>query len=173
MVLAVLAVEVFYYYSPTPFSPEQKALLAWQGVRAPDFFLTNLEGETIHLADLKGKRVILNFWATWCPPCVEEAPNFVELRSATSPTNIVVLGASTDDVALQREFSTRHGLNYPIAILKNAPSPYQDVAIIPVTMMIDRNGVLQHVLFGPQDFADLKKYSTESDFTGTVRSAPQ
>ena len=173
VVLALLTVEAFYYFSPPPLTPEQKALRAWQGVRAPDFFVTNLDGQTVHLADLRGKRVLLNFWATWCPPCVEEIPNFVKLRGATSPTTVTVLGVSPEDVASQKDFAKRQGINYPLTILQNVPSPYQDVDAIPVTMVIDRNGIFQYVLFGPQDLADLKKYASDSDFTGTVRAAPQ
>lgn len=171
-VLAFLAFEVFYVFSAPPLDPEQKALRAWEGVRAPDFSVTNLDGRAIHVADLKGKRVVLNFWATWCPPCLEEIPNFIKLRSVASPSNLVILGISTDDPAPQKAFARRQGINYPLTIMGNVPSPYQDVDMIPVTMFIDRNGVIQHVLFGPQDFADLKKYAAESDFSGTVKAAP-
>jgi peroxiredoxin len=172
MVLALLAVEAFYYFSPPPLDPGQKALLAWQGVRAPDFSVTNLGGQTVQLADLKGKRVVLNFWATWCSPCLEEIPNFIKLRRTASLTNVVILGISTDNEASQKAFAQRQGINYPLVILQNMPSPYQDVDMIPVTMIIDRNGIIQHVLFGPQDYADLKKYAAESDFAGTVKAAP-
>lgn len=172
VVLALLADEVFYYFSPPPLDPEQKALLAWQGVRAPDFSVTNLDGQAIHLADLKGKRVVLNFWATWCPPCLAEIPDFVKLRSVTSPTNVVIIGISTEDVASQKAFAQRQGINYPLTILQNVPLPYQDVDAIPVTMFIDRHGIIQHELFGPQDFVDLKKYAAESDFAGTIKAAP-
>ena len=172
VVLALLAVEAFYYFSPPPLDPEQKALLAWQGVRAPDFSVTNLDGRAIHLADLKGKRVVLNFWATWCPPCLAEIPNFIKLRGAASPANVVILGISADDLALQRAFAQRQGVNYPLTLMGDAPSPYLDVDRIPVTMFIDGNGIIQHVLFGPQDFADLKKDAAEPDFAGTVKAAP-
>lgn len=171
-VLALLAFEVFYVFSAPSLDPEQKALQAWEGVRAPDFSVTNLDGRTVHLADLKGKRVVLNFWATWCPPCLEEIPNFIKLRGDTSLTNVVILGISTDDPAPQKAFARRQGINYPLTIMGNAPSPYQDVDTIPVTMVIDRNGIIQHVLFGPQDFAHLKTYAAESDFAGTVKAAP-
>jgi len=170
--LALLAYVSFYYFSAPPLDADQKALLAWEGVRAPDFSVTNMGGQAIRLADLKGKRVILNFWATWCVPCLAEIPNVIKLRGETSPTNVVILGLSTDDAALQRTFAQRNGINYPLAILQHVPSPYQDVAKIPVTMVIDRNGVIQRVLFYAQDFKTLEKSAAEADFSGTVKSTP-
>jgi peroxiredoxin len=170
--LALLAYESFYYFSAPPLSPEQKALVAWEGVRAPDFSVTNFDGHAVRLADLKGKRVIVNFWATYCPPCLEETPNFVKLRAETSPTNAAVIGLSTEDAATQKTFAQRNGVNYPLAILKYVPSPYQDVATIPVTMLIDRNGTIQHVLFGPQDLKTLEKIVAEADYSGVVKSPP-
>ena len=170
--LALLAYESFYYFSAPPLSAEQKALVAWEGIRAPDFTVTNVDGQAIRLADLKGKRVIVNFWATWCVPCLVEVPNFIKLRAETSPTNVVILGLSTDDPATQKTFAQRNGINYPLAILQNVPSPYQDIDKIPVTMVIDRNGVIQHVLFYAQDLKTLEKFSAEADFSGTVKPAP-
>jgi peroxiredoxin len=170
--LALLAAEAWYYFSAPTLDPEQKALLAWVGVRAPDFSVTNLDGQPIHLADLKGKRVFLNFWATWCAPCQKEIPNFIKLRAETSPTNLVILGLSPEDVATQKAFALRHTINYPLAVLRNVPSPYQDTAYIPVTLIIDRRGVIQHVLFGPQDLKTLEQCAGEPDFSGEVKPAP-
>ena len=171
-VFALLAFEVFHCFSAPPVDPGQQALLAWQGVRAPDFSVTNLDGQVIQLAHLKGKRVVLNFWASSCPPCLEEIPSFIKLRSATSPTDVVIMGLTTDDMAAQKVFAQRHGINYPLTLLQDVPSPYQDVDAIPVTMFIDRNDVIQHVLFGPQDFKTLEEYAAESDFAGEVKPAP-
>jgi peroxiredoxin len=170
--LALLAYVSFYYFSAPPLDADQKALLAWEGVRAPDFSVTNVDGQAIRLADLKGKRVILNFWATWCVPCLAEIPNFTRLHAETSPTNVVILGLSTDDAATQKTFAQRNGVNYPLAILQNVPSPYQDIDKIPVTFVIDRNGVIQRVLFYAQDFQTLKKFAAEADFTGAIKAAP-
>ena len=170
--LALLAFEAFYYFSAPPLDEEQKALMAWEGVRAPDFTVTNLDGQAIRLADLKGKRVILNFWATWCVPCLVEIPNFIKLRAETSATNVVILGLSTDDAATQKTFAQRNGINYPLAILKNVPSPYQDIVKIPVTMVIDRNGVIEHAVLGPQDLNTLEKVAAEPDFAGAAKPPP-
>ena len=170
--LALLAFEALYYFSAPSPDAVQKMLLAWVGVRAPDFSVTNLDGQPVHLADLKGRRVILNFWATWCVPCQEEIPNFVKLRAKTSPTNVVILGLSTDAAAMQKAFAQRNGVNYPLAVLQNAPSPYQDIAEIPVTMAIDRNGIIQNAVLGPQDLKTLEKFASEPDFAGAVKAAP-
>ncbi len=170
--VALLAFEVFYYFSAPPLDEDQKALLAWEGVHAPDFSVTNLDGQAIRLADLKGKRVLINFWATYCPPCLEETPNFVKLRAETSPTNVAIIGLSSEDIATQKAFAQRNGVNYPLAILRNVPSPYQDIVKIPVTLVIDRNGVIQHVLFYAQDLKTLEKFAAEADFAGTVKATP-
>jgi thiol-disulfide isomerase/thioredoxin len=170
--LALLAFEAFYYFSAPPLDEEQKALAAWEGVRAPDFSMTNVDGQAVRLADLRGKRVIINFWATWCAPCLEELPNFIRLRAETSPTNVVILGLSTDDAATQKTFAQRNGVNYPLAVLQNVPSPYRDIAKIPVTLVMDRNGVIQHVVFSAQDFRTLRKFAVEPDFAGAAGTAP-
>ena len=170
--LALLAYESFYYFSAPPLDEEQKALVAWEGVRAPDFSVTNVDGQTVRLADLRGRRVIVNFWATWCAPCLEELPNFIRLRAETSPTNVVILGLSTDDAVTQKTFAQRNGVNYPLAVLQNVPSPYRDIAKIPVTLVIDRNGVIQHVVFSAQDFRTLKQFAVEPDFAGAAGAAP-
>lgn len=170
--LALLAFEAFYFFSAPPLDEEQKMLLTWEGVRAPDFTVTNLDGQPVHLADLKGRRVILNFWATWCVPCQVEIPNFIKLRAETSPTNVVILGLSTDDALTQKTFAQRVGINYLLAILQNVPSPYSDIEKIPVTLVIDRNGVIQNAVLGPQDLKALERFAAEPDYAGPVKPPP-
>jgi peroxiredoxin len=170
--LGLLAFEAFDYYSTPRLDVDQKALIAWEGIRAPDFSVTNVDGQAIRLSDFKGKRVILNFWATWCGPCQLEIPAFIKLRAEISPAKVVILGLSTDDAVTQRTFAHRNGINYVLAILQNVLSPYQDITKIPVTMVIDRNGVIQHVAFYAQDLKALEKFAAEPDFVGQVKSAP-
>ena len=170
--LALLGAEAIYYFSTPQLDDEQKMLLAWQGVQAPDFSVTNIDGQPIHLADLKGKRVILNFWATWCVPCQIELPSYIKLAAETSPTNVVIFGLSPEDVATQKNFAQHAGINYPLTVLQNIPSPYQDVQEIPMTLVIDRHGVIQQVAFGPQDLKALEAFANEADYSGTVKTAP-
>ena len=170
--LALLAFEALHYFSAPQLDAEQKTLLAWVGVPAPDFTATNLDGTAVRLADLKGKRVILNFWATWCPPCRAELPDFIKLRAETSPTNVFILGLSTEDAAAQKTFAQRNGTNYPLAVLPSAPSPYRDIDKIPETLVIDRNGVIQEAVLGPQELRTLERFATEPDYSGLVKPAP-
>jgi peroxiredoxin len=170
--LALLAFEALHYFATPPLDAEQKALLAWVGVPAPDFTVTDLDGQVVRLADLKGKRVILNFWATWCVPCRVELPNFIKLRTETSPTNVFILGLSTDDAATQKIFAQRAGISYPLAVLSNVPSPYQDIDKIPETLVIDRHGVIQEAVLGPQELRTLERFATEPDYSGLVKPAP-
>ena len=172
VVLALLAVEAIYFFSMPQLDADQKALLQWQGAQAPDFTITNLDGQAIRLSDLKGRRVIVNFWATWCVPCLSELPDFIKLRAEAS-TNVVIIGLAADDDDTLRAFVKRNGLNYPVAPLKYIPSPYQDIIRYPTTLVIDRNGVIQHVVFNRQSIQALETFANERDFTGTVKPAPQ
>ncbi|MFN7141791.1 MAG: redoxin domain-containing protein, partial [Limisphaerales bacterium] len=146
---------------------------AWAGVLAPDLTVTTLDGETIQLSDLKGKRVILDFWATWCGPCVKEIPHFIELVKENSRDELVIVGISKEDVETLKPFVEKHGINYPIASADNLPSPYGDVTAIPTTFFIDRNGVIQSVLVGYHDLTSLRQHATAEDYQGEPRTAPK
>ncbi|HZT21740.1 MAG TPA: TlpA disulfide reductase family protein [Verrucomicrobiae bacterium] len=165
--LALLAFLAFRYFSASGAAgAEEKLLRAWIGARAPDFVVTNLDGRAVRLSDFKGRRVILNFWATWCPPCQAEIPAFIRLRAETSPTHVVILGLSTDAPEVQRVFALRHGVNYPLAVLRNVPAPYSDLTVIPVTLVIDEQGVIQNAVLGPQDLKTLEQFAASPDFNG-------
>jgi len=79
---------------------------------------------------------------------------------------------STDDAATQKTFAQRNSINYPLAILQNVLSPYQDMIKIPVTLVIDRNGVIQRAVLGPQELKTLEQFAKEADFFGTPKPAP-
>lgn len=144
----------------------------WKGVAAPDFSVTTLDGKTIQLSELKGKRVIVDFWATWCPPCVKEIPHFIKLSSETPADQLVIVGISSEDEDTLKPFVKKKGINYPIASADDLAAPYSDVSSIPTTFFIDRKGIIQDVLVGYHDFENLKEHALAEDFAGEPKPAP-
>ncbi len=113
------------------------------GTPAPDFELVSLDGQKVKLSDFRGKAVLLNFWATWCPPCKIEMPWFVELQKQYGKDGLVVLGVALDDSEPQKisEFAHEMGLNYPVLLGNDQVSDdYGNVQYLPTTFYIDRNG---------------------------------
>jgi peroxiredoxin len=143
----------------------------WKGVAAPDFTVTTLDGKAIKLGELKGKRVVVDFWATWCPPCVMEIPHFIQLRSDSPADELVIVGISSEDATTLKSFVKKKGINYPIASEDDLPAPYNEVSSIPTTFMIDRKGVIQEVLVGYHDFEKLKAHALAADFEGEPKPA--
>ena len=123
------------------------------GKPAREFAFT-LDGKPAELADLRGKVVVLNFWATWCPPCVEESPSLNRLQSAIASHGGTVLGISVDeDANAYTRFLQDHQINYP-----TYRDPAKQIALnygtsmYPETYIIDRNGRIARKIIGPQDW---------------------
>lgn len=142
----------------------------WQGVQAPDFTVTTLDGKQITLSGLRGKRVIVDIWATWCPPCQMEIPHFIQLVKESDANDLVVVGISNEEKVLLSKFAEEKGINYSIASSEDLPSPYKDVTSIPTTFFVDRNGVIQTVFQGYHDYEALKSAALAEDFTGVVKT---
>jgi thiol-disulfide isomerase/thioredoxin len=124
---------------------EKKMLLATRTHQpAPDFRVTTLGKKEIRLADLKGKVVVLNFWATWCGPCVEEMPYFEKaVERYKGIADVIFLAVSTDDNrALVRPFVQKKGYRMMVAYDEGAAEAL-NVRGIPATFIIDRSGVIQ------------------------------
>ena len=111
--------------------------------KAPDFTLRNGDGESYSLSDFKGKMVILNFWATWCPPCKKEIPDFIELYKKYEDKGLVILGVSVDQGGwlVTKEFMDKSQITYPI-VMANRDVVYQygGIKSIPTTYIINQKG---------------------------------
>lgn len=119
---------------------------------APAWELKDLAGNTIRSADLKGKVVILDFWATWCPPCRAEIPGFIELQKEYQGKPVAIIGFSVDEggADVVKSFGEKQGINYPIVLAdEKTQKAFGDIEAIPTTFVIDTAGriVNKHVGF--------------------------
>jgi len=119
---------------------------------APSFSLSTIDGKTISLADYKDKGIILNFWATWCPPCRAEIPDMIELQSEYESKNFTFIGVAVGDKPEKvKTYIKNQGINYPVAIgtpeITNDYGQFIDGGIrgIPTSFIINTKGeVLGH-----------------------------
>jgi peroxiredoxin len=127
---------------------------------APDFALKDAEGKTVHLADYRGKVVLLDFWATWCDPCRLEIPWFIEMQRKNKDRGFEVLGVSMDDEGWEvvKPFVKNIGVNYRVLIGNDQTTEmYGGVDALPTTFLIDRQGKIAAVHIGlasRKDFED-------------------
>jgi peroxiredoxin len=154
----------------------QDAGRVYGDVAAPDMTLSYLDGSTSQLSDLKGQVVLLNFWATWCPPCLEELPHFEALHLEYRDKGLSVVGVSMDQAGAEyvERFAKEAGINYPVAMGAfekmeqiwgsvesvptvrgfgtESPSPASGtVQMMPTTFLIDRAGMIYLKHVGPRD----------------------
>jgi peroxiredoxin len=148
-----------------------KKFAKWINRPSPDFTVRTIDGNEITLSGLRGKRVILDFWATWCPPCKKEIPHFIKIRSQISPDELVIIGISSEPPEVLKKFVADNAMNYPVASESNLPAPYNNIMSIPTTFFIDRNGVIQKVLQGYQDSDILRENAMLQDYTEPNASA--
>ena len=128
------------------------------GKTAIDFPL-EVAGKPAHLSDFRGKVVVLNFWASWCPPCVEEAPSLNRLQRHLQSRNALVLGVAADeDPTAFEKFLRDQGITFPTyrdPATKDQKSPIAvsyGTSMIPETYVIDRNGKIARKLVGFQQW---------------------
>ncbi|TLS38012.1 redoxin domain-containing protein [Pseudalkalibacillus caeni] len=124
-----------------------------EGNKAPDFQLTTLKGDTLKLSDLEGKKVLLNFWASWCPPCKAEMPHMQDFYTENKEQVEVVavnLTSAESNKGNVQQFAKDYGLTFPIPYDENGEigATYQAFTI-PTSYWIDSNGLIQKKVVGP------------------------
>jgi peroxiredoxin len=124
-------------------APSRSATPAAASAAAPDFALKDLDGKIVRLSDYRGKAVVLNFWATWCPPCRHEIPWFVDLQNQYGPHGLEIIGISMDESgpAAVKRFADRMNVNYKVVMGDAATAArYGGVRVLPTTVYIGRDG---------------------------------
>jgi peroxiredoxin len=126
------------------------------GDRAPDFSVRTEAGPTVSLSDFGGKVLVLNFWATWCPPCIQEMPSLDQFAKQFRDSGVVVVGVSVDeDEAAYRRFLKQAGVSFamgrdPESAISDRFGTYR----YPETYVINRDGKVLQKIVGPADWTD-------------------
>lgn len=129
---------------------------AMKGDEAPDFTLSDLNGSDVRMSDLRGQVVLIEFWATWCPPCRESIPAMNEIYKRYNEKGLVILGISVDkgqNVAEDlRAFVREYSILYPVLIDSKNINNLYGVYSIPTTFLIDKDGkvILKNIGFSPE-----------------------
>lgn len=120
----------------------------------------DLGGATVTLSALKGRPMVVNFWATWCPPCLEEMPDFQRASQTESGKKVQIVGIGIDYADKMRSFAVKNGITYllleagagGVDIVKSAGNTS---GALPYTLLIDRNGAVVKSKLGKMDYAEL------------------
>ena len=151
--LAVAAVIGCSGPAANPAAHADKAIAAGEiGSRLPEFHLKGLAGREIDSAQLTGKVVLIDFWATWCAPCKQEMPGYQKLMEQYGSRGFTVIGLKFDtipDTEDPLEFAKRIGVRYPLAVASDDLSAkFGGIEGLPTTMIYDRKGVLRKKIIG-------------------------
>lgn len=153
-VMLTLGFSIYYYFlSP---NKNNDAKDVDKSLSTQTFFAANLPNEngvSQALSQYKGKIIVLNFWATWCPPCREEMPELSQLQQEYANKNVVVLGIAIDEIGLVKEFAKSTKVSYPLFAAEEEGMTLgsalgNNKGVLPYTLIIDTNGNVVKTYFG-------------------------
>jgi peroxiredoxin len=147
-VVLIGVVSTFYIVNGSS-APHQSSDSPTMNVAAPQFTLTDIGGRPVSLSNYRGKVVILDFWAPWCPPCRREIPDFIVLQNQYASQGLQVIGIGLDQPNNVASFVQQQGINYPVVVGDDAISSlYGGVSGIPTTFIIDKQGNIKNRFVG-------------------------
>ena len=123
---------------------------------APVWKLKDLDGQFVDSAQFQGKVLVIDFWATWCPPCLSEIPGYIALQEKYGKDGLVIVGISLDSEAPEavKEFVAQHHMNYPVVLGdESVTTPFGGVEEIPTTFIVDRQGNIRYRKVGAEETA--------------------
>ena len=128
-------------------------------IHAPDFTLQTIQGTAVHLSDYQGKVILLDFWATWCAPCKQEIPRFVEWQHQYGAQGLQVIGLSLDDTSEPvQDYARSININYPVALAnEQVASRYGGILGVPVNFVIARDATIVAKHVGETDLSRLEQ----------------
>ena len=123
------------------------------GLQRPEFAAADLDGKLRNIKEWDGKLIFLNFWATWCPPCLKEIPDFIELQEEYGSQGFQIIGIAIDDEEAVRNYVSEVGMNYPTMVLESegvglAKRFGNGAGILPYTVIIKRDGEISNTITG-------------------------
>jgi thiol-disulfide isomerase/thioredoxin len=139
--------------SATPPRPKEAVIAAGEiGSRLPDFSVKDLQGREVSSADLGGKVVLIDFWATWCQPCKKEMPGYQKLLDRYSSRGFAVIGFKFDTMMDMKDpvtFAKKIGVRYPLAVAADdLKQKFGGIEGLPTTLLYDRQGILRKKVIG-------------------------
>ncbi len=154
VICLIAALGLLYFALNTP-SPSLSGLT---GSPAPDFSLPSLNGQDINLEELRGKPVLINFWAIWCDPCLVEMPLLEETSQKYSANGLVIIGINQgDSFADVKDFAQEEDLSFPILVDQNESlGRLYSLSGYPTSVFVDRDGIIRALYLGEIPRAQLE-----------------
>ncbi len=135
------------------------------GMPSPDFSLMDVSGQSRNVSEWQGKVLVINFWATWCPPCLEEIPHFIDLQDKYGDQGLQFLGIALEEVDAVTSFASEIGINYPLLVgeqevIKLAGKFGNRIGGLPYTVILDRSGNINFIKQGPISVSEAEQVIT-------------
>jgi len=129
-----------------------------EGEKAADFALQSIDGKTVKLSDYRGQTVIVNFWASWCPPCRKELPDFAAFHRENKDKGVAVIGIAVDEnVPAIKKLVAESGVGYPVVLGdRKVQADYGGIRAVPTTIVIDKAGTIVKKHLGMMGKTDLE-----------------